>query len=105
MILNFGQFESRDIRAWTLASNTGYTLQHVWGQPRFGLQADAASGGGASGPLKSFDPLFPKNAYFTEASINWPTNFIDVYPSVTHPADLQLRRNGWDGRSVALQHA
>jgi hypothetical protein len=34
------------------------------------LQADAASGGGATGPLKSFDPLFPKNAYFTEASIN-----------------------------------
>jgi len=31
---------------------------------RLGLQADAASGGGATGPLKSFDPLFPKNAYF-----------------------------------------
>ena len=66
-----------------LASNTGYTLQQVWGQPRLGLQADTTSGGGASGPLKSFDPLFPKNAYFTEASINWPINFIDVFPSVT----------------------
>lgn len=66
-----------------MASNTGYTLQHVWAQPRLGLQADAASGGGASGQLKSFDPLFPKNAYFTEASINWPSNFIDVFPSVT----------------------
>src|SRR5438552_18513395 len=50
---------------------------------RLGLQADAASGGGATGPLKSFDPLFPKNAHFTEALINWPTNFIDVHPSVT----------------------
>ena len=50
---------------------------------RLGLQADAASGGGATGPLKSFDPLFPKNAYFTETLINWPTNFIDVHPSVT----------------------
>jgi len=82
-IFQFGQFGFRDIRAWSLASNTGYTLQHVWAQPRLGLQADAASGGGASGPLKSFDPLFPKNAYFTEASINWPSNFIDVFPSVT----------------------
>jgi hypothetical protein len=82
-VFQFGQFGSRDIRAWTLASNTGYTLQGVWGQPRLGFQADTASGGGATGPLKSFDPLFPKNAYFTEASITWPANFIDVYPSVT----------------------
>jgi hypothetical protein len=66
-----------------LASNTGYTLQGVWGQPRLGLQADTASGGGAVGPLRSFDPLFPKNAYFTEASINSLINFIDVFPSVT----------------------
>jgi hypothetical protein len=64
-----------------LASNTGCTFQDVWGQPRLGLQADTASGGGASGSLKSFDPLFPKSAYFTEASINWPANFIDVFPS------------------------
>jgi hypothetical protein len=79
----FGKFGSRDIQAWTLASNTGYTFQNAWGQPRLGLQADVASGGGATGPLKSFDPLFPKNAYFTEASINSPINFIDVFPSVT----------------------
>jgi hypothetical protein len=38
---------------------------------------------GSTGPLRSFDPLFPKNAYFIEASINCPSNFIDVYPSVT----------------------
>jgi hypothetical protein len=79
----FGEFGSRDIRAWSLASNTGYTLQQFWGQPRLGLQADTTSGGGATGPLKSFDPLFPKNAYFTAASINSPINFIDVFPSVT----------------------
>ena len=29
------------------------------------------------------NPLFPKNAYFTEASITSPINFIDVFPSVT----------------------
>jgi len=82
-IFQFGAFGSRDVRAWSLASNTGYTLQGVWGQPRLGLQADTASGGGPSGPLNSFNPLFPKNAYFTEASINSPINFIDAFPSVT----------------------
>jgi hypothetical protein len=47
------------------------------------LQADVASGGGPGRTLKSFYPLFPKFAYFTEASINAPINFIDVFPSVT----------------------
>src|SRR5215468_10964569 len=79
----FGGFGSRNIRAWTVASNTGYTLASLWGEPRLGLQADVASGGGPGGTLKTFYPLFPKFAYFTEASINAPMNFIDVFPSVT----------------------
>ncbi len=82
-IFQFGDFGGRDIRAWSVASNTGYTIASVWGQPRLGLQADVASGGGPGRSLKSFNPLFPKFAYFTEASINAPINFIDVYPSVT----------------------
>jgi hypothetical protein len=82
-IFQFGDFGSGDIRAWSVASNTGYTLASLWGQPRLGLQADVASGGGPGRTLKSFYPLFPKFAYFTEASINAPINFIDVFPSVT----------------------
>jgi len=82
-IFQFGDFGPRDIRAWSVASNTGYTIASLWGQPRLGLQADVASGGGPGGTLKSFNPLFPKFAYFTEASINAPINIIDVFPSVT----------------------
>jgi Alginate export len=82
-IFQFGSFGSGDIRAWSVASNTGYTVTSLWGQPRLGLQADVASGGGPGGTLKTFYPLFPKFAYFTEASINAPMNFIDVFPSVT----------------------
>ena len=82
-IFQFGAFGSGDIRAWSVASNTGYTIASLWGEPRLGLQADVASGGGPGGTLKSFNPLFPKFAYFTEASINAPINFIDVFPSVT----------------------
>ena len=82
-VLQFGEFGSRDIRAWTLASNIGYTVKGLWGEPRLGLQVDAASGGGPGGALKSFNPLFPKFAYFTEASINAPINFIDVFPPAT----------------------
>ena len=82
-IFQFGDFGPRDIRAWSVASNTGYTIASLWGQPRLGLQADVASGGGPGGTLKSFNPLFPKFAYFTEASINAPINIIEVFPSVT----------------------
>jgi len=77
------EVSARDIRAWTVASNTGYTIGSLWGQPRLGLQADAASGGGPGGTLKDFYPLFPKFAYFTEASINAPINVIDAFPSIT----------------------
>ncbi len=82
-VFQFGKFGAHDIWAWTMASNSGYTLQYDWGQPRLGLQADIASGGGTGGTLKSFNPLFPKFAYFTEASINAPINFIDLFPSIT----------------------
>ena len=82
-VFQFGDFGSRNIRAWTVASNTGYTLASLWAEPRLGLQADVASGGGPGKTLKTFNPLFPKFAYFTEASINSPINFIDVFPSVT----------------------
>src|SRR5208282_1941388 len=45
-VFQFGDFGTQDIRAWTVASNTGYTIADLWGQPRLGLQADVASGGG-----------------------------------------------------------
>jgi Alginate export len=67
----------------SVASDTGYTIANLWGQPRLGLRADVASGGGSGRTLKSFNPLFPKLAYFTEASINSPINYFDVYPSIT----------------------
>jgi hypothetical protein len=82
-MFQFGDFGAGDIRAWSVASNTGYTLASLWGEPRLGLRADVASGGSSGRTLKSFNPLFPKFAYFTEASINAPINFIDVFPSVT----------------------
>jgi hypothetical protein len=82
-IFQFGDFGRGDIRAWSVASNTGYTISGLWGEPRLGLQADIASGGKSGGTLRSFNPLFPKFAYFTEASINAPINLIDVFPSVT----------------------
>jgi len=88
-VLQVGSFGSQDILAWTAASDTGYTFEQTTMRPRFGLKANIASGDGnrADGTLGTFNPLFPKNAYFTEADLITPANFIDFYPTVTvHPA-------------------
>ena len=74
-----------------LFSDTGYTIASAWGEPRFAVKADVASGGDsrAAGALGTFYPLFPKNNYFSEAGIQTFTNYIDIYPYV----QIQPRRN------------
>lgn len=95
----FGSFGSRDVRAWTVASDTGFTVASWPWQPRLGLKADIASGDDnpADGKVGTFNPLFPKLAYFNEATLFAPANFYDVYPSVTvHPTEKLSITIGWD---------
>lgn len=93
LVLQVGSFGSRDIRAWTVATDTGYTFAAPM-RPRLGLKADIASGDDnrKDGTLGTFNPLFPKNAYFTEADLVTPANIIDLYPTGTlHPtSDLDV---------------
>lgn len=80
-----GRFGSKSIRAWTFASDTGYTAQDLPWSPRFGLKADIASGDKDSGDptLNTFNALFPKGGYFTENGLIGPSNIIDLQPSLT----------------------
>jgi hypothetical protein len=82
-VWQFGRFADRRISAWTLASSLGYTVARGW-QPRFSISADVASGNhDPSGHiLSTFNPLFPRAPYFTEASLNAPANFIDLHPGI-----------------------
>jgi hypothetical protein len=88
-IYQFGNFGNRSISAFALFSDTGYTISSAWGKPRFAVKADVASGGNSrgTGGLGTFYPLFPKNNYFNEASIQTFMNYIDIYPYV----QIQLR--------------
>jgi hypothetical protein len=81
-LYQWGAFGTGEIRAWTVASDTGYTLESLPLRPRFGLRADIASGdeGPANPDLQTFNPLFPKGAYFSEAGLIGPANFIDLNP-------------------------
>lgn len=76
---------SMDIRAWTVASDIGLRFPEVRLQPRLGIKADIASGDGNpnDGRLQTFNALYPKAAYFSEASLLAPANLMDVQPTLT----------------------
>jgi hypothetical protein len=87
-VYQWGRFGLGSIRAWTFASDTGLTLKNAVWQPRFGLKADITSGDKdpLEPTLQSFNPLFPKGAYFAENQMLGPVNHIGLHPSVDlHP--------------------
>ena len=85
-----GRFGRQAILAWAVSSDTGYTFKSVPLTPRLGFKTNAASGNqnpNGHGTFGTFNPLFPKLGYFTEAELVIESNLIDVYPSITiHPA-------------------
>ncbi|HEK1690187.1 TPA: alginate export family protein [Pseudomonas putida] len=77
-----GHLGNASIRAWALSSDTGYTFAHAW-QPRLGMRIDAASGDRelSDGKVNTFDPLFPRNGVYGEASLTTLSNIIVVGPT------------------------
>ena len=89
-LLQNGSFANARIRAWTIASDTGYRLP-LAGQPRVGLRADVTSGDRDrhDDRLGTFNPLFPNGAYFGLISFAGPANHLDLHPRVT----MNVRHN------------
>ncbi|HEV7607819.1 MAG TPA: alginate export family protein [Steroidobacteraceae bacterium] len=81
----WGAFGDLDIRAWTLSADVGYVVSRWRGSPRFGLKADVISGDRdpADRTLGTFNPLFPRLPYFSEANVATPANLVDVQPNIT----------------------
>ena len=98
-VFQTGSFGSSDIRAWTVASDIGYSFAGLPWSPRLGLKANIASGDSdlTDGKLETFNALFPKLPYFTEANLVAPANFMDIHPTITvtplKPFEITL---GWD---------
>jgi hypothetical protein len=81
----FGSFGSANIRAWTVASETGYRFLTLPLKPRFSAKADISSGDDPrTNTLGTFNPLFPKGNYFGVIATAGPgpINFIDFHPHV-----------------------
>jgi Alginate export len=84
-VWQFGSFGSANIRAWTFASETGYSLPGLPLKPRFSLRADISSGDDPrTNTLGTFFALFPIGNYFgVLADVGpGPMNFIDAHPRI-----------------------
>ena len=84
-VWQFGSFGTDGIRAWTFASDTGYTFVSTPLQPRISVKADISSGDDPrSHSLGTFSPIFPIGNYFGVLADTGPgpVNFIDVHPRV-----------------------
>jgi hypothetical protein len=82
-MVQHGTFADRRIRAWGGSVGAGYTLARPW-KPRLGLRVDAGSGdkNPADNRLATFNPLFPKGAYFNESGLTSWSNLVAIRPSL-----------------------
>jgi hypothetical protein len=95
----WGSFGSASIRAWSVSTETGFTFDRLRFHPRPLLRADVYSGDSNAATLGTFNPPFPRGAYFTPAVVPFlgPQNIIDLHPAV----QFQLKANftgafAWD---------
>ena len=85
LIYQLGTFGVGKIRAWTAASDLGITFSQKGWKPRLGMKADVTSGDRdtRSVNLQTFNPLFPRGAYFGEPALVGPANHVDVHPTLS----------------------
>lgn len=95
----FGEFGTGSIRAWTAASDTGYSWSQLSFKPRLGLKANVSSGDRdpARAGLETFNALFPRGAYFSESALIGPANLLDLHPGISvQPARTLTVSLDWD---------
>jgi hypothetical protein len=82
-VFQFGKFTGKQISAWTISSNTSYKFTQTKLKPEIGLKTEIISGDQQIGDdkLETFNPLFPRGAYFGLAALIGPSNLFDIHPS------------------------
>lgn len=92
-VVQGGRFAGRKIRAFAASAGGGYTLSQPW-KPRLGLRLDIGSGDKdpTDGTLGTFNPMFPKGAYFNETGLMSWGNLVALRSSlgVTPRKDVSL---------------
>jgi hypothetical protein len=94
-IVQGGRFGDADIRAWSLATDTGYTFGDTTGQPRLGLLIAIASGDRDPDDdrLGTLNPLYPRGNYFGDEATLGPRNFYNLHPALAMRLSSLVRLN------------
>ena len=100
-VVQGGRFAGRRIRAFAASAGGGYALDRPW-KPRLGLRLDLGSGDKdpTDGQLGTFNPLFPKGAYFNETGLMSWGNLLALRSSL----GLTPRRNVGLEASYTVHH-
>lgn len=87
-VWQFGRFGPGHIQAGTVSAELGYTWEKLRLSPTLTLRTEYISGDrdSANANLQTFNPLFPKGAYFGQVAQVGPANLIDLHPVLAvHP--------------------
>lgn len=84
-VYQFGTINEKNISAWTLSSFACYTFENLKYSPEIGLKTEIISGDKTFGDnqLQTFNPLYPRGAYFGLVALIGPSNLIDIHPSIS----------------------
>ncbi len=90
-VYQWGKFGDVDIRAWTASVNLDYKINNLLFKPTIGIKTEHISGDTniSDNKLGTFNPLFPRGAYFGLIALIGPANLFDIHPSIK----LELTKN------------
>lgn len=79
LMLQNGHIADQDIRAFALATDSGWTWRDMKWTPRLGFRTDIISGDRSThgSTLNTFNALYPNGSYFSEASVLAQANLLD----------------------------
>jgi len=80
-VLQFGSFDEQNILAWTISFNI---INQLDSRNAIGLKTELISGNTSDNRLGTFNPLYPRGAYFGRVARFGPANLIDFHPSWSH---------------------
>lgn len=94
-LYQFGDFSDKTISAWTASVNMAYEFAGIKYKPEIGLKTELISGDKKYGDnaLQTFNPMFPRGAYFGLAALIGPSNLIDIHPSLSFELTPKLDWN------------
>lgn len=82
-LYQFGTWGNQYINAYTASLDLNYTFDKVKTEPTIGIKTEFISGdrNKTDNQLNTFNPLFPRGAYFGLAALIGPVNLIDFHPN------------------------